>query len=224
MSSADEHTAVKICCIASVEEAELAVLHGARALGLVSAMPSGPGVIDEMAIAEIVAEAPPGVATFLLTSRTDAEEIAAQQERTGVDTIQLVDRIGASTLDRLRERLPDIKLVQVVHVVGAHSVREAQDAAPRVDAILLDSGNPELPTKELGGTGRTHDWGLSRAIVEGVECPVYLAGGLGPDNVRAAIDGVRPYGVDLCSGVRVEGRLDVALLEQFMIAVRGARP
>ncbi len=215
---------VKICCIASPEEAATAIHYGAGALGLVSAMPSGPGVLDETAIAEIVAAVPIGIATFLLTSSTEAEEIAAQQERTGVNTIQLVDRLSPAILGRLRELLPDTALVQVVHVVGTRALREAELVTPWVDAILLDSGNPELPVKELGGTGRTHDWALSRAIVEHVGCPVYLAGGLDPQNVRAAIETVAPYGVDLCSGVRVEGRLDDALLEQFMMAVGEARP
>lgn len=209
-------TAVKICCIASREEATLAIRHGASALGLVSAMPSGPGVIEETEIAHIVAGVPAGTATFLLTSRTDPEAIAEQQGRTRVDTIQLVDRLESAALRRLRELLPDVSLVQVVHVRGPGSVAEAAAVAPLVDAILLDSGNPDLAVKELGGTGRTHEWTHSRAIVERVDRPVYLAGGLTSSNVAAAIAAVRPFGVDLCSGVRTGGRLDETLLRHFM--------
>jgi phosphoribosylanthranilate isomerase len=213
---------VKICCIASVAEAWLAIRHGASALGLVSAMPSGPGVISEEQIAAIAARVPPGVATFLLTSRTTAVEILAQHRRCGVNTLQLVDRVAPGTHATLRSALPGIKLVQVIHVGGEESVEEARQVAPEVDAILLDSGNQRLPVKELGGTGRTHDWSVSRRIVEAAPVPVYLAGGLTPDNVGEAVRRVRPFGVDVCSGVRSGGRLDEARLAAFAAAVRAA--
>ena len=184
-------------------------------------MPSGPGVIDEAKIRRIVSGAPSGVATFLLTSRTDPEEIAAQQRRTRADTLQLVDRLSAEALRSLRRRLPGVTLVQVVHVRGEPSVDEAVAAAPFVDAVLLDSGNPDLPVRQLGGTGRVHDWTHSRAIVERAGCPVYLAGGLRAANVAAALRAVRPFGVDVCSGVRTDGRLDERRLRRFMCAARG---
>lgn len=214
---------VKVCCIASVEEARLAVRHGASAVGLVSAMPSGPGPIPDDAIRRIAATVPPGIATFLLTARTEAEAIVEQQRRARVNTLQLVDRVGPETLGELRRRLPGIALVQVVHVVGPGSLDEAKAVAPLVDAILLDSGDPDREVKELGGTGRTHDWSVSRRIVESVSVPVYLAGGLGPANVGEAIRRVGPFGVDLCSGLRTEGRLDESKLARFM-AVVGASP
>ncbi|MDE2662806.1 MAG: phosphoribosylanthranilate isomerase [Gemmatimonadota bacterium] len=219
----DRTPAVKICCIESPGEAELAARCGATAIGLVSAMPSGPGVIEEAAIRRIVAGAPPGVATFLLTSRTDLGEIVDQQRRTRADTLQLVDRVAPDALRGLRRRLPGVSLVQVVHVRGEHSVEEAVAVAPLVDAVLLDSGDPDLPVRQLGGTGRVHDWSHSRAIVERAGCPVYLAGGLRPTNVAAAVRAVRPFGVDVCSGVRTDGRLDERLLRRFMRAARGGR-
>ncbi len=185
-------------------------------------MPSGPGVIDEATIADIVAGAPAGLARFLLTSRTDPARIAAQQRRTGADTLQLVDRVAPDALRSLRERLPGVSLVQVVHVRDAGAVEEAADVAPLVDAILLDSGNPDLAVKRLGGTGRVHDWTHSRTIVEEVDRPVYLAGGLRPSNVGAAIAAVRPFGVDACSGLRTRGRLDERRLRRFMRNVRKA--
>ena len=185
-------------------------------------MPSGPGVIDEATIADIVAGAPAGLAKFLLTARTDPAGIAAQQQRTGADTLQLVDRVAPEALRGLRDRLPAVSLVQVVHIRDASSIEEAVAVAPLVDAILLDSGNPDLPVKRLGGTGRVHDWTHSRAVVERVERPVYLAGGLRPSNVGAAIDAVRPFGVDVCSGLRTRGRLDERRLRRFMRNVRDA--
>jgi phosphoribosylanthranilate isomerase len=209
---------VKICCIASVEEAWLAIEHGASAVGLVSAMPSGPGPIPEELIAEIAATIPPGVSSFLLTCHQDAEAIIDQQRRLGVNTIQICDRLPAESYARLREELPGVALVQVVHVTGAEAVDEAIAIAPEVDAILLDSGNQSLPIKELGGTGRTHDWSLSRKIREAIGIPLYLAGGLKPENVAAAIEQVRPFGIDVCSGLRTEGRLDPQKLAAFFKA------
>lgn len=213
---------VKVCCIASVEEARLAVARGASALGLVSEMPSGPGVIPAERIAEIAAAAPPGVATFLLTSRTDPDEIAEQQRRSGVGVLQLCDEPAPGARAHLRRELPGVKLVQVIHVRDTGSLEEARAAAPEVDALLLDSGRPDLPVKELGGTGRVHDWEVSRAIRDAVDVPVYLAGGLNPENVGRAIAAVRPFGVDLCSGIRLAGRLDAGRLADFMRAVAAA--
>ena len=210
---------VKICCIQSAEEAELAIRYGADALGLVSAMPSGPGPIPEDLIAEIVRSVPPLVATFLLTSRQDSESIIAQQKRTGASVLQLVDRVGSDCYLNLRSALPGVKLVQVIHVTGSESVDEAHKVAPDVDALLLDSGNPHAAIKELGGTGRVHDWTLSARIREAVDKPVFLAGGLRPENVREAFQQVRPFGLDVCSGLRTEGRLDAEKIEAFFEAI-----
>lgn len=215
-------TRVKICCIASIGEARLAVGRGASFVGLVSAMPSGPGPIAEDRIAEIAAAVPPRVATVLLTSRTDPAGIAEQQARCGVGAIQLCDRLAPEALGELRRALPGVMLIQVVHVIGESSLEEAVAAAPLVDALLLDSGRPDLAIKELGGTGRIHDWAVSRRIRDGVTVPVFLAGGLQAGNVGRAIEAVRPHGVDVCTGVRTRGRLDAGRLEAFMEAVARA--
>lgn len=215
---ADSTTRVKVCCIASVAEAELAIACGASAIGLVSAMPSGPGVIDEALMAEIVAHVPPTVATFLLTSLQHADAIVEQHARCGTSALQLVDRVAPQELRALRSRLPGIRLVQVIHVRDESSVDEALEAAPRVDALLLDSGNPSLAVKELGGTGRIHDWQLSAKIRARVAKPVFLAGGLSAANVAQAIAIVRPFGVDLCTGVREAGALSARRLADFMTA------
>jgi phosphoribosylanthranilate isomerase len=209
---------VKICCIQSVEEAHLAIRLGASALGLVSEMPSGPGVIAEELIRRIAATIPPGVSSFLLTSRQDVPSIVAQQRRTGVDTLQLVDELASEDHEELHASLFGARIVQVVHVAGEESVEQAVGIAPFVDAILLDSGNPNLAVKELGGTGRTHNWMLSRRIREAVPKPIFLAGGLNPSNVREAVEQVAPFGLDVCSGVRTNGQLDENKLEAFMQA------
>lgn len=238
MSRPDLH--IKICCIASIDEARLALRHGASAIGLVSAMPSGPGPISEDRIAEIASSVPPGTDTFLLTSLTDPDAIIAQHRRCGTRTIQFVDSMGQGAggtghrvgrTERgvggtgpgawsvLREALPGVRFVQVIHVTDASSIEEALGYVPHVDALLLDSGRPNAAVRELGGTGRVHDWSLSREIVERATCPVWLAGGLNADNVAEALRTVRPYGVDLCSGVRTGGRLDEEKLRRFMSAV-----
>ena len=206
---------VKICCIKSTKEAWFAIEAGASALGLVSEMPSGPGVISEDKIAEIAGQVPPGVATFLLTCKQDADAIIRQHARCGTTTIQLVDEVAAGTYEKLRWALPGIGIVQVIHVTGRESVRQAVAVSAQVDAVLLDSGDPTLTVKELGGTGRTHDWHLSRDIREQIACPLYLAGGLKRENVAAAIRAVKSFGLDLCSGVRTDGRLDQDKLASF---------
>jgi phosphoribosylanthranilate isomerase len=210
---------VKICCIATLEEARLAISAGASAIGLVSAMPSGPGPISEELIAEIASRVPAPTETFLLTALRDAEAIAEQHRRCGTTALQLVDHVPEPELKRLRKLLPGVRLVQVIHVVGPESVDEAGAATALVDALLLDSGNPRLAVKELGGTGRVHDWTHSRRICETASVPVLLAGGLNAGNVRTAMERVRPAGLDVCSGLRSEGRLDAGKLGDFFRAI-----
>ncbi len=212
---------IKICCIGSIEEARLAISCGASAIGLVGRMPSGPGPISDTLIREIARSVPPPIATFLLTSETSVDEIVRHHQRTNTSTIQLVDALSRGTYAQLRAVVPSTKIVQVIHVLGPQSVDEAAEVSLHVDAILLDSGNPKLSIKELGGTGRVHDWSLSRRIRDVAHCPVFLAGGLRPDNVKEAIELVEPFGVDVCSGVRSNGLLDRRKLEQFTRIVLG---
>jgi phosphoribosylanthranilate isomerase len=212
------HIRVKICCIANEREAELAISYGASAIGLVGAMPSGPGPIADEEIYRIAKSVPPPIATFLLTSEQTPQGIIEHHLRTRTNTIQIVDELEGREYDAIRAELPHVKLVQVIHVMDDRSVDEAAELAEHVDAILLDSGNPTLAVKELGGTGRRHDWRLSRRIVETCGKPVFLAGGLNADNVREAIETVQPFGLDLCSGVRTNGKLDKTRLEEFFTA------
>jgi phosphoribosylanthranilate isomerase len=207
---------IKICCISSLEEAKIAIAAGTSAIGLVARMPSGPGPIADELIRQIAATVPPPVATFMLTSETSVEEIIKHHFRTNTNTIQIVDKITTGTHSELKKALPGVKIVQVIHVIDENSVEEAVAISERVDAILLDSGNPKLKVKELGGTGRVHNWNLSRQIRENAKCPIFLAGGLNPENVRQAIDEVLPFAVDVCSGVRTEGLLDKNKVELFI--------
>ena len=210
---------VKVCCIQDIDEARLAISAGASAIGLVSAMPSGPGPIDEEKICRIAAAVPAPTETFLLTALREAEAIAQQHRRCGTTAVQLVDHVAEPELRRLRKLLPGTRLVQVIHVVGPESVDEARNAAALVDTLLLDSGNPKLAVKELGGTGRVHDWAHSRRIRDTAGIPVLLAGGLHPGNARIAMERVRPAGLDVCSGLRRDGRLDAGRLRDFFDAL-----
>lgn len=213
------NTRVKICCIGNPEEAKTAIDFGASALGLVGQMPSGPGVISDKLIREIAESVPPPISTFLLTSETTADGILKHHSRTRTTIIQMVDRPEKGTYSRLREELPTIKLVKVIHVLDDTSIEEAIEVSGQVDALLLDSGNPNLEVRELGGTGRVHNWKLSREIRDQVNIPVYLAGGLTPGNAKQALEEVQPFGLDVCSGVRTAGKLDPNKLEAFFNAI-----
>ncbi len=212
---------IKICCISSIDEAKMAIDAGASAIGLVGKMPSGPGPISDELIQTIAKSVPPPIATFMLTSETSVDEIIKHHKRTNTNTIQIVDALSEGTYSQLKAALPEVKIVQVIHVIDDSSVDEALKISEMVDALLLDSGNPNLKIKELGGTGRVHNWKLSRKICDGAGCPVFLAGGLKPENVRQAIEEVHPFAIDVCSGVRTDGNLDRKKLELFIKEARG---
>jgi phosphoribosylanthranilate isomerase len=211
---------IKICCISSPEEAAMAIRFGADALGLVGKMPSGPGPIADELIEEIAKGIHPPVASFLLTSEQSSRGIIEHIKRANTNTVQIVDELIEGTYQEIRDALPYIKIVQVIHVTGEESIQEALDLQNDIDAFLLDSGNPKAAIKTLGGTGNTHNWDISRELIQQVKRPVFLAGGLNADNVQEAIRKVKPFGVDICSGVRTNGKLDRTKLEQFTNAVR----
>lgn len=215
-------TRVKICCISSVEEARLAIDAGADALGLVGKMPSGPGPIEDELIASIAKSIHPPISSFLLTSEQSTNGIIEHLKRTHVSTVQIVDELLEGNYMQIREAFPFLRIVQVIHITGEESIEQAIQIQDHVDAILLDSGNPRSTIKTLGGTGNTHDWNISRNIVESVSIPVFLAGGLHSNNVAEAIATVKPFGVDVCSGVRKEGKLDPQKLMLFIGSVNQA--
>jgi phosphoribosylanthranilate isomerase len=212
-------TRIKICCISSIEEARLAIQTGADALGLVAKMPSGPGPIPDELIASIARTIHPPIASFLLTSEQASTAIIEHVRRTGVNTVQLVDELREGSYRQIKEALPHLRIVQVIHMTGEESIQQAIHVQEQVDALLLDSGNPLAAVKTLGGTGNVHNWALSRELVRRVHRPVFLAGGLHAGNVRQAIETVRPFGVDICSGVRTSGQLDSEKLRAFISAV-----
>ena len=203
-------------------EAEMALQYGADALGLVGPMPSGPGILPLDLIGEISKALPPTLPSFYLTSKVIAEDIREEYEIAQTTTIQMVDKVPVAELLKLRKLLPpSTQLVQVLHVRNDEVIQEALRVQPHVDALLLDSGDPDATIKTLGGTGRTHNWSISRRLVETVQKPVFLAGGLRSENVQKAYAVVRPHGLDLCSGVRSDGKLDEMKLKAFFCQVGG---
>ncbi len=213
---------IKICCISSLEEARMAIEFGADAIGLVGQMPSGPGVIPDGLIKEIAESVAGEADTFLLTSETRPERIVEHHRRVNTTMIQIVDALVAGTHKEIKYEVGDVKLVQVIHVSDESSVDHALLASETADFILLDSGDPSLAIKELGGTSKTHSWEISRNIVEQSTKPVFLAGGLNPDNVRQAIETVGPFGIDICTGVRTNGALDPSKLNMVFEQVMRA--
>lgn len=211
---------LKVCCIKTIQEAELAIRFGVDSIGLVGPMPSGPGIIDDHMIRRIVNHVGQKVETFLLTSETHADAIIAHYNLVKTSTLQLVDRVTIEDLQKIRQVLPSVRIVKVIHVVDESAKAEALAVSPYVDALLLDSGRPNAKLRTLGGTGQTHNWNISRDIVNQSNIPTYLAGGIRENNVAEAIRTVGPYGIDLCSGVRRNDELQSDLLEAFIFQLK----
>ncbi len=194
----------------------MAIAAGAWAIGLVASMPSGPGPVDDTQIRAIACATKGRIKRFLLTSQTDSEAVVEHILRCGCDMVQLVDTVPVQTCAAIRKHCPDVLIIQVVHVQGEEALDVAKAAAPHGDMILLDSGRMDGPVRELGGTGRTHNWDVSARIVATLDCPVILAGGLNPDNAGEACRRVRPFALDICSGLRGPGfALDAGKLNSF---------
>lgn len=215
-------TRLKICCIGSQHEARLAIRAGVDALGLVGAMPSGPGVIADDAIRAIALAMPAAVSGLLLTQERTAEAIAQHVSRCAVSTVQVVNHVDPEELGRLRAMMPWLRIVQVIHVESADALGLLGAYERHADTFLLDSGSPAAAVPLLGGTGRVHDWSVSAEFVRRSELPVFLAGGLTPENVGEAIRLVQPYGLDICSGIRSDGVLDERKLQRYVAAVDAA--
>jgi len=220
MLSATVTPFIKSCCISSLEEMHLAVSYGVDAIGLVGKMPSGPGPIEDDLIRSICKYTPPPVLPILLTSRSTGRDIVDHVIDTCVPAVQIVRQIDPGHYEFIRTRVPWLKCIQVIHVEDSASVKHALEYQSYADALLLDSGNSAPDSTILGGTGNRHDWSLSREIVEKSRLPVFLAGGLRADNIAEAIKTVRPFGVDLCSGLRDKHGLNEEKLSSFVTAVR----
>jgi phosphoribosylanthranilate isomerase len=205
----------KVCCIKNVNEANLAIDYGASTLGLVSQMPSGPGPIPIDLIRRIAEAVKGQVQTWVLTSKTTSREIINEYQQVKTDGIQLVDEVPEDDCREIKLKFPHVHLVQVRHVQKNSSAAKLSKVNPYINTILLDSGSPNNAVKILGGTGNVHDWNISQDIISHAQVPVYLAGGLHPNNALAAIRDTKPHGLDVCSGLRTNGYLDPNKLKRW---------
>lgn len=212
----------KICGIQTLEEAQMAIEAGATTLGfLVGLTHKAEDKISAEKAAAIIAQLPKTIDTVMVTHLLDAAEIATIAAQLGVTVIQIHDDLDDAGIKALKAALPKVKLIKAVHVMGEDAVDRAKhlDAMPELDALLLDSRTQD----RLGGTGLTHDWNISKAIVNACNKPVWLAGGLGPHNVAEAVQKVRPAGVDVNSGVEdATGAKDPVKVRGFVEGARNA--
>ncbi len=215
---------LKLCALQTPTEALAAHAAGASAFGLLCGLThrAEDQVTPDQARA-IVAALPSAAETVLVTHLTAPAPIADLARAIGVRAVQAHGDLPPEGLRALRALLPGLRLIKAVHVdAPAPAVlARARPYLPHADAILLDSRTAD----RLGGTGRTHDWAVSRAVAAALHpVPVILAGGLTPDNVAAAIAAVRPAGVDVNSGVEdpATGAKDPDRMRRFVAAARSA--
>jgi phosphoribosylanthranilate isomerase len=209
---------IKICCIETEEDRARALQDGVTSLGFVAEGLTPPYLVSIPRAATLREGLPRRIEAVLLTAETCAETLVSQARDMDADAIQLCRPVSPQTLAHLRTALPGVRLIGVIHMGDPGGPDRAAAIAESVDIVLLDSGS--LQTSELGGTGRTHDWKESARVRDVVRGELWLAGGLRPDNVGAAITLVRPDGVDVCSGVRTNGRVDPAKVRAFVAAAR----
>ena len=215
--------AIKICGMQSTAEVEIAMAAGATCVGFVGEGLTPPGCLSDEAVLEIVGAIEDRKSIVLLTPHSTVAAVVAQQRRVGAGALQLCRPFGREALLALRQSLPGVQLIQVVHMGDLGGLERARAVAGIAEVGLLDAGSTDGDSQVFGGTGRVHDWHESAAIVAELDTPVWLAGGLSPSNVGEAIELVSPAGVDVCSGLRREGRLVESLAREFVMAVRAAR-
>jgi phosphoribosylanthranilate isomerase len=207
-------TRIKICGVRTVEDAMKCVDSGADAVGMLLA-PSPRRIPAEQA-RDIVESLPPFVTPVIVMMPSAAEEAIEAARAISPGALQLQGDEPPEMLVKIKRALPGVRLIKAVHVGGGDELVKARLYENVADAILLDTVSPER-----GGSGQTHDWSVSKKVVASIKKPVVLAGGLTPYNVAGAIKAVRPYAVDVASGVEAEGRIkDMALINTF---IRNAR-
>ncbi len=194
---------LKVCCIQNIAEALSCIERQVHMIGFVSAMPTGFRLLTDLQIKDIISQLPPSeTLSVLLSSRTSAAGLVDHIRYTGAQALQIVDELSQDVLRQVREQLPELKIIQVIHVTSPKDIEKAQSIESLVDYILLDSGKQQGNPKALGGTGLTHDWSISAELVRSLSKPVMLAGGLKLQNIAEAIDTVGPAGIDICTGLR----------------------
>ncbi len=168
---------------------------------------------------EIKLSLPKGVTTTLITHLENASEIIDIARFIDVDYIQLHSYIEESEVDKIRETLPDKKLLRLIHISEDGETLNDISKIKNVDFYFTDSIN--LKTNQVGGTGLTHDFERDRELVASLNKPVFVAGGLTPENVAEVVKLCQPYGVDVNSGCRGKnGGRDKAKMRKFVSQAR----
>lgn len=209
---------VKICGIGTIDDLGAAADAGADAIGLiVGTTHLSEDELDPHKAASLAAAAPVFISTVLVTHLTDASHICELADIIGVDTIQAHGELTtAAAAQELWNQRQHRRIIRTLHVTGEHSIDDAEEASTYAHALLLDTRTKS----RLGGTGLTHDWNISRRIVQRVyPRPVILAGGLAADNATEAIRAVHPFGIDANSRLKnAAGRKDRAACAEFVRA------
>lgn len=211
---------VQIAGVSSLEEARALERMGVDALGFTLRLPTGiHDGLTEAKARSIVAALPPFVSCVVITYADNARDAVELCRYVGATALQLHGAFATADLELVRAALPHLKILRAVPINGPESIAKARELAKRVDALILDTYDPE--SGRHGATGKVHDWHISRQIVEASRIPVILAGGLTPENVREAIATVQPWAVDVHTGVeRPDGHRDLEKMERFLRAAK----
>jgi phosphoribosylanthranilate isomerase len=212
---------VKICGVTSADDARLAAVCGADAVGvLVGQRHPSTDFVSSNEAAAILAALPPFVTAALVTHEYDPAAVADAIAVVRPNVVQIHSEMPPTDCAELRNRFGGIRIIKSYHVTGPEAVDYGRRYVDAVDGFVLDSLNPA--TGQVGGTGLTHDWNFSAAIVRRYRLPVMLAGGLTPANVAAAVAVVRPFGVDVNSGVKgaIGGRKDPGKMREFIVRAK----
>jgi phosphoribosylanthranilate isomerase len=195
-------TKVKICGITNEEDALKASILGANYLGFLVEIDFAEDKVTRKQAKDIIRKLPLEVEPVFVTYLKKAKPIIEIAKEIKPSIIQLHNDISLEEIGKIRIKLPKIKLTKSISVIDENSIGEAKKYEKYVDFILLDTKSG----KRKGGTGKVHNWDISRKIVKSVNKKVFLAGGLNPDNVLEAIKKVKPYAVDTNSGVKSKPR------------------
>ncbi|MBE6506754.1 MAG: phosphoribosylanthranilate isomerase [Methanocorpusculum parvum] len=208
----------KICGTGTRDDLEIAVTAGADAVGfIVGTTHTSEDSLSPAEARAMIRSLPPFVSGVVVTHLTDADDLVRIVEETGCSVLQIQDSVPVETLVLLREQFSYLFLIKAVHVLDESAVDTAKSFEPYADAVLLDSRTAD----RIGGTGITHDWSISAKVVEAVSKPVILAGGLRPENLAAAMSVVKPYAVDVHSGVKRDGVRDFDRTRDFVRIAHG---
>lgn len=210
---------IQIAGVHDLDEAEDVIAAGATHLGLPLRLPDGREDLGEADARALVRAVAGRIETVLITYQTDPDEILRFAAWLGVGAIQLHGHVDADTVARVRALESRVFLIQSL-VVDGENLRQllpfAARCAPHVDAFITDTYDPR--TGRRGATGLTHDWSISATLVQLLDRPLWLAGGLTADNVADGVRAARPAGVDAHTGVEDPrtGRKDPARMRAFV--------